>query len=175
MTAFLKRIIILSLCIVLVGGCTPTKKEAVQNTEKDITAIFKDKPKSANEKTEYFTFHKPSTLTISQKGKHNIIFQDHDKNVYILFVNPKEKKSSELNYQSVKKHMKSDDVLKSFHVGNTFVYVYVKPIKNEEVELVVAAGGIKMSTKTTLKQMTDQAEMMAEVILSVKIKANKKG
>lgn len=175
MTAFFKRIIILVLCICFVSACTPSKKEAAQGSEKAITNVFKSKQKPKNAEATHFTYYKPSNLKISQKGEHNLIFKDQDKNVYILFVNPKENEKSELNYKTARLEKKQNDILKSFHVGDTLLYISIRPIKDKKVELIVDAGGVKMTTQTSLDQVKENAKMMAQVIQSVKIiKDNKK-
>ena len=172
MTTFFKKVIILLSCLFLLCACTPSKEEAVKDTTNAITTTFKEKPAEANEKAKHFSYYKPDALQISQNGEHNIIFQDRDDNVFILFVNPKENSRSQLNYQTIVKEKHNRDMLKSFHVGDYFIFVYVKPIKDKDFELVVDAGGVKMSTKTTLNHLEDEAKMMAKVIRSVQVNKN---
>jgi len=171
MTAFIKRIIIIGFCIVFVSGCATSQKEAVQDSQKAVTTIFRDKIHNANAQADHFTYYKPSTLTISQKGEHNIIFHDFNENIYILFVNPVEDKLSKMNYEAALRDKNKGDTLKQFKAGNTFLYIYVKPLKGDKkVELVVDGGGVKMSTKTTLDHLVEKSKIMAEMIHSVKIK-----
>lgn len=172
MTAFLKKVIILLLCLVLLCACTPSKEKAVKDTTNAITSMFKEKPIEANEKTKHFSYYKPAAFKISQNGEQNIIFQDREDNVFILFVNPNENSKSQLNYQTIMNEKHKRDLLKSFHVGDHFIFVYVKPIKDKDYELVVGAGGVKMSTKTTLYHLEDEAKMMAKIIRSVHVNRN---
>lgn len=165
----LKKGPILLICLALLAACSQSKSEAWNNTISVVKEVVKNKPVAANAEVFQFKYYKPSDYSIKKQSKNNIVFTE-DETTYILFVNPNKEVGSQLHYERAKKEKTKQDLLKSFETESSFVYVYLKKLKEEHYKLVISEDNVVMKAKTTLDNLADRAEEMARVVHSIRMK-----
>ncbi|WP_085523073.1 hypothetical protein [Tuberibacillus sp. Marseille-P3662] len=166
-----RGLMITCLFVVLtaLSACSPSKDEAWNEAVSNVKEVLEEAPKDTNKDRENFSYYKPETFSITEKTQSNIVFE-YDDQTYILFVNPNENRESRLGYQSVKQKMDKADRLQAIETGDDFGYININMEKDKRPELIVSTGGVKMTTRTDLDHLAEDAKTMMKVVHSIQLK-----
>jgi hypothetical protein len=162
----LKWLFIALSCILVLTGCT-TKGQALTAVQKSVQHQYHQQANIANQTTKSFLFFQPKGFMVDSKGTHSIVFKDKKGNLYILFVNSLEGKTSQVNYKNDLASLKRGAVKRTFNDQGSFNYIILSPSVNKQYELIIGCGGIKMSTKTTLENAQTASKNMSTIIKSI--------
>ncbi|WP_456277957.1 hypothetical protein [Bacillus sp. AK128] len=161
-----KLIYIAFACFLLVG-CASIE-ERLAETETATTEAFEAGPRGVNMEEDEFTYYLPSSVERESSEEFNIILTEGDQ-TYILFVNPLEEKTSKIVYES---SLSTAEYLlnKTYENEESFGFINVLPLEDEQYEIVVGVGGTKITTVTEEKNIAESAEKMMLIVNSVRLK-----
>ena len=153
----------LLLTVGLLTGCASVE-DVSKETVTSVETAFKAQPEKTNSENGEVSFYLPSTMKIEKKDENNVILQKGNQ-TFILFVNPIEERSSDVEYKSI--------AAEKFAVDETYTdnerYGYVKAFEIEDklYLVTVGIGGIKMTTEVKLAEMSESASEMMKIVSSV--------
>lgn len=159
------KVLFLTLLLIvgLLSGCASVE-DVSKETVTSVETAFNAQPEKPNSENGEVSFYLPSTMKIEKKDENNIILQKENQ-TFILFVNPKEEQTSDVEYKSID--------AEKFAVDHTYTdkerYGYVKAFEIEDKQYLVTVGigGIKMTTEMKLGEMSETASEMMKIVSSV--------
>jgi nitrous oxide reductase accessory protein NosL len=160
--------IVLFFLVLILAGCNTSIDEEKEQTAQTVEDTFKNTNKNAKEKAGNLSFYLPFGAKIEKESKNNVIISKGS-DTFILFTNPEEDQNSKLLYSmaiSDEKNIVQND---SFKEDDRLGYYVIKKLPDsKEYELIVGVGGTKLTTQSSLEDLSDHAEMMMEIADSVK-------
>lgn len=166
MKRLLKGALLLVVSVLLLSACSANVKEEQKATDEKVIGALESTPKEAKEKNEDIQFHLPFGFEIKEKLQNNILLKNGSK-TYILFYNPHEGPESEVVYNATL-NAKKFDFKKTYKRDGKFGYLLIRELEENQQEVTVGIGGVKMTTETKTKSMKNDAEMMMQIVKSVK-------
>ncbi|WP_010678460.1 hypothetical protein [Bacillus timonensis] len=162
----MRKVLIVTLLVLvgLLSGCASIEDES-KETVSSVETAFNAQPEKTNSENDGISFYLPSTMKIEEKVENNVILQKGDQ-TFILFVNPNEKRTSEVLYEAV--DAKEFEVDKTYTDKERFGYVKVFEIEDNQYLVTVGIGGIKMTTETKVSDISESAGEMMKIVSSVK-------
>ncbi|KAB2338872.1 hypothetical protein F7731_04805 [Cytobacillus depressus] len=161
--------LLLLIVVLLLSACSASLKEEQTAAKDAIGEVFQTDPKESNHENEDIAFYLPFGFEVKEDTPNNILIKNGSK-TYILFYNPNEGPESKVIYEAT---LKQNDY--EFKETNTtkdgdFSYLLINHIDNNLNELTVGIGGVKITGQVKTKSLAADAEKMAEIIQSVKMK-----
>ncbi len=157
----------LVMCIgVFLVACT-TKGHVANQIVDSMKKEWGHPPIKTNHEAKSFSYYLPSTYKVQSTGQSNIIFRDHSGHLYILFVNGNEGPKSQVNYKNDQNALNKSDVHQTMSDTHSFSYVIIRKLEKDQYELIVDRGGVKVSTKASLAELTKLAPNMEKIVHSV--------
>jgi hypothetical protein len=171
MYKIIKSIPTILFTIILLSACGNISFEKQSNlTEKAVKNTFNSKTvNKPNYHSGKFSFYLPFGYEVKNKYPNNIIIKNGSK-TYILFINPKEKSSSDVVYKATAAKYKKPEMNKTFKSNNKFGYLLIHQLPNDKNELTIGVGGSKMTTQTLTGSLEEESKMMMKIVKSVKVK-----
>ncbi|WP_017756156.1 hypothetical protein [Calidifontibacillus oryziterrae] len=163
-----KPLFVVLLSISLLMGCGVTKEEAINESIEVAEDTFNEAKPAYNETIYGIRFSLPEDFKIISESESNIILAK-GRQEFILFVNPQEALDSEAAFQALEK-AKGEKIIESFKRGERFGYFSAAPLEDNEYELIVGIGGVKLTTKTKISDMVEHTKAMMEIANSVEYK-----
>jgi hypothetical protein len=159
------------LCITALfylSGCSASFDKEETETMDVAENAFKEDAKKPNNETEEIEYYLPFGFEVEDESPNNIILKNGSK-TYILFYNPIEGQDSEIVYQSTIEQEKydTDKVIKQ---DNKYGYLLIRKIDDKLNELTVGVGGMKITTETKTRSLSSEADMMIDIVNSIKLK-----
>jgi hypothetical protein len=167
MKRLLKGALLLVVAVLLLSACSANVKEEQKATQEKVVGAFDSPSKKAKEKNADIQFYLPFGFEIKEKSENNILLKNGSK-TYILFYNPHEGSGSEVVFNATLNANKFD-YKKTYKQDEKFGYLLIRELDEDQQELTVGIGGVKMTTETKTKSMKNDAEMMMQIVNSVKI------
>jgi len=167
MKRLFKRALVLIVSALLLSACSANVKEEQKTTNEKVVTALTSSPKKAKEKNNDIKFYMPFGFEIKEKSENNIILKNGSK-TYILFYNPQEGQESKVVYNATLNANKYD-YKKTYKQDGKFGYLLIRKLDDERQEVTVGIGGVKMTTETKTKSMKNDAEMMMQIVNSVKV------
>jgi hypothetical protein len=163
------KLFMLLTALLYIAGCSVSEREAIDSTNNAVEKTFLAPPKDADQKATVFQYYLPKGFTVESENENNVLLTTNHY-TYILFVNPFEPLSSQVVYDSTKAGISGDNILKRTYEDEhgRFGYVIINPLKERMYEISVGIGGVKMTTQTKKGDLAEQAEVMMEIVRSVK-------
>lgn len=156
---------LLIMSTVLYGCGTLSEEDAVQNAVNSAEGIFtSEEDIETNEQTQDFHFYLPEDLEIEEESKNNIILSDENEH-YIVFYNNLESPTSKLNYESAKDSKSL--AYESFEDESKFGYLQITPGTDENYQMQVGIGGVKITTYTTKSDLEEIAKELMKIARSI--------
>jgi len=157
---------ILTAVLILASCSNASIKEEQKIAEANVMKVFKGKGKKPNTEAEGLNFYMPTGVSIEDTKQSNVILK-RDSKVYILFYNPNESAKSEVVYQSTVSDTEKYRINKTFTHDNRLGYFVVRDTGEDEYEIVVGVGGVKLTTQTDADEIAFDAELMMEIASSI--------
>ena len=160
------------LLLLALSGCNQSIDEQIANGFQLTETVFAEKPEKHTDTVGNIRLYLPSKYNIEDSSDKYNILVSKGKQSYILFINDREEPDSKLYYKLLKEES-SKKILaeQTYEKENAFGFSTVSKTKNqEEFELVVSSGGVKMTTISPMKDVEDNLHEMTKIAHSVKIK-----
>ncbi|GAA0484615.1 hypothetical protein GCM10008986_07390 [Salinibacillus aidingensis] len=163
-------LILVSLGSVLfLSGCLLSEEKALENAAQAAEESFNSESAEPNQKIDVISLHLPDDVKIEGSSNNNVFLKQGDQQ-YLLFYNQFEGAESRHLFDGIK--AREDSLLQeSFEADSRFGYIAVFPnSKEEQYELQVGIGGVKITTMTTKEELENKAAEMMDIVNSVDMK-----
>lgn len=162
--------ILISFTIIVMAGCSQSVEEQIHAGVDNAETIFSSEPTAINKTIGHIELYIPKGYGIEKgidESNYTIV---HGKDSYILFVNPNETEDSELHYTILKDDPKTDVLYdKSFKTEGVFGFSAVVNKPEEQYELIVSVGGVKLTTIADDKKLDEKLQEMMRIVQSVNV------
>lgn len=166
-TSFLFVAVALSLLALLSSCQSRPEEEVMAVVEKTAKEIFDSKDKvEINQELEYFSLYLPKKMQVEEATENNLILTD-GKQSYFIFYNNLEAPTSELNFDHIEQEDKDILLIQSFKDSHKFGYVQVRSDEEDEYELQIGIGGVKITTYTEKSKVINHTEEIMKVARSI--------
>ncbi|UTW68840.1 hypothetical protein KHA80_15920 [Anaerobacillus sp. HL2] len=143
-----------------------TKEEAVDIAKESFETGIKTSPKEPNQETEQFSYYLPGGLSIEEVAENNLILSKGDQ-LYLIFSNPVEEPSSQVNYDQDQLVEENSIVNETREIDGAFNYILVSPHEEDLYKVIVGTGAKKGTTITDLDNIKNSVETILTIIKSV--------
>lgn len=167
MRKFIRSIGLVAIGVFLLGACSSSFSEDKTKAKEEVESAFSNKPEKADNSTKDIEYHLPFAMEIKEESPNNILLKNGSR-TYILFYNQLETEDSKVVYDSTLKQQKKWDVNETFNHDGKFGYMLVKKLKEDQFQLIIGIGGVKLTTETD--NIKKDAGTMMEIANSVKVK-----
>ncbi len=152
------------------SGCGMTLDEQVNEGIANAQAAFNQEPVTANIQQEHLSLYLPESFNIEMTEDTSNYLLKSDDQQYILFINENESLTSKLNYDLLVQNREESLVnIETIEGEKEFGFVAVSEYSEEQYELIVSIGGVKLSTVTNDKKIDSKLEEMMAIVRSVEI------
>ena len=167
MTRNWMRLLIASLAVILLAGCSSFEEQTSDGLE-NAKIAFQGDAEKPNEKVNDINIFIPNGFSIEEESNETNIILSKGKDSYILFINPNELPSSQLYYDL----MTSDSNLKvieekTFEQNGRFGFAAIIENSEEKYELITSIGGIKLTTISEQQDVANNLEKMMLIVRSI--------
>lgn len=161
------RLLIASLVVILLAGCSSLEEQTVDGLE-NAKVAFQDDAEKPNEKVNDMNIFIPSGFSIEEESDETNIILSKGDDSFILFINPNELQSSQLYYDL----MMADSNLevldkKTFEQNGRFGFAAIIENSEEKYELITSIGGIKLTTISEQQDIANNLENMMLIVRSI--------
>lgn len=161
------RLLIASLVVILLAGCSSLEEQTVDGLE-NAKVAFQDDAEKPNEKVNDMNIFIPSGFSIEEESDETNIILSKGDDSFILFINPNELQSSQLYYDL----MMADSNLevldkKTFEQNGRFGFAAIIENSEEKYELITSIGGIKLTTISEQQDIANNLEKMMLIVRSI--------
>ncbi|MDC3415079.1 hypothetical protein NC797_16370 [Aquibacillus sp. 3ASR75-11] len=171
MQKLVTKLFLMTMILIVTACSFESEDETLKDVKKVTETEFSSTGVEPNTELEQFSIYIPNNLEIVEKGKSNLILEEGDQS-YVVFNNVFEDRASELNYKTASV-AENPNLLESFTDDGRFGYVRIIKTDEEEYELQVGIGGIKITTYSPLGSLESDAEMMMKIANSITNTSNK--
>ncbi|MBP1947839.1 hypothetical protein [Virgibacillus litoralis] len=157
------------LFLVTLTACSmQTEEEAIKDAKESAKKIFNSDEKiETNHKLDSFSMYLPNSLEVKEEDENNVILKDGDQ-TFIVFYNNLEDPLSKLSYNSAAAKSDKALLLETFEDKNKFGYMRIIPHNQEEdYELQIGVGGVKITTYTSRRNLSDDSEELMKIAQSI--------
>ncbi len=169
MSRIWKYLLLVIITTLLLAGCGRTVEERAKDGIKSAKEAFMLNDKKSNEDVEGIKLYKPAGFTINESTEAQNIVLMKNKEPFILFINPNEKKDSELFYELMNSDQGKKVISKkTFSHKGVFGFAAVVDIGDDQYELITSVGGAKLTTLTKKKNIEENMTKMMEIVRSIK-------
>lgn len=153
---------------VFLAGCMATPEEQIAGGLEDVREAFEQEPEEANETADKTNLYLPGGYTIEEPSdEHNIIITKGGDS-YVLFINPNESIGSRFFYDLQKANPDQQWIAdETFEQDGRFGFATVRGIADDQVEIVVSAGGVKMTTISEETEIANNMDWMMKTVRSI--------
>ncbi|KGX89411.1 hypothetical protein N781_09170 [Pontibacillus halophilus JSM 076056 = DSM 19796] len=178
-----KWLLVLVVIVLVAGGMLysagylKTGKQAAKAAEASAEQVFYSDHVETNESLEHVSLYVPEHMEVSKEQPNNIQLNSNGQK-YLVFYNPYEQLTSDTFYESAK--AEDELLIQSFQSDEAtdkastdrFGYIRVLALE-DDYELQVSVGGVKMTTVTEKHKLDEDAKDMMEVVLSIAYETSK--
>lgn len=161
-----KKIVGSLFLIILIVGCSKSEEKVLEEADETAKRIFtQEEFVEVNYTDDSLSFYLPQYLHIVDQDENNIILEGKD-NKYVIFINNLEDSTSQLHFES----LRNEDALliKSYEREDIFGYIQILEMtEDDQYELQIGIGGVKITTYTTLKEIVKETEELMKTAKSI--------
>lgn len=160
----------ISVVVVILTGCGKTVEEQITEGVTSTATVFEAQSVEPTTTIGKIKVYLPSGYKVEEgTNEMNYIFTK-GKDSFILFVNTIEAEDSRLHYDILVNDSKLNIIKEqTFEFEDVFGFTAVIEHSEEQYELVVSSGGIKMTTMSADKNIDEKLVDMMEIVRSVKV------
>ncbi|MBT2569038.1 hypothetical protein J7I83_00300 [Planococcus sp. ISL-110] len=152
----------------ILAGCTATPEEQVVQGVSNAHTAFEAQPERANETVGQTDLYVPNGYKIEEPsdGFNSLITRGSDS--FALLINPNERATSTFFYEL--QTVDSEQLWvadETFQQNGRFGFATIKEIAEDRLELVVSAGGAKMTTVTKESDIPKNMDWMMKTVRSI--------
>ena len=159
-----KSIRILCVAACITTGCSNENhsNEAKESAE----SVFLEESLKPDYQTNTIELYLPDDFIVAEESENNFILEKNG-NPYILFVNPHENRKSRTLYDTVKQLNDKAVDLANFEDQESFGFIAIRDLNENKYEISVGVGGVKLTTETSEKKLSDEAAQMMAIVDSI--------
>ncbi|MGO4888757.1 hypothetical protein ACJ2A9_13425 [Anaerobacillus sp. MEB173] len=157
------------LMLMFVAGCSVSKEEMIEETKNTFIEGFHQERVEANEETAEIHYFLPSSFSVSDVSENNVIFEKGNQ-PFLLFYNPAEGLDSQVNMERDLEFKEEALLFETIDSEGRFGYIMVVPEESDQYTLVIGVGGMKITTMSSLSDLSASAKDMIEVLNSISYK-----
>ena len=166
-----KPLLLASTLMLFLAGCNAPVDEQIEKGLMNAENTFTSEAKETTDEVGDIQVYMPRGYTI-EKGSvdmNYVVTKGDDQ--YILFVNTIEQEDSQLHYDNLMAKQ-GDKIIQEQTYMNDGVFGFTAVVEHTEnqFELVVSNGGMKMTTMSADKKIDQKLQAMMEIVRSVKVK-----
>lgn len=152
----------------VLSGCLALPEERIADGVAKVAAAFEDKPVETNESSDGTELYVPRSYTIEEPSDKQNIMITKGSDSYALFINPNEAADSTLFYDLQKANPEQQWVAdETFEQSGRFGFTTVREIAEDRYELVVSAGGVKLTTISEERDIEKNMDWMMKTVRSI--------
>lgn len=118
-----------------------------------------------NYESEQVELYIPNGSKVVEEIDYNLVIEDKGQ-VFLLFFNPFEQTNSRVHYDLDIDFKDEALLFETYEKEDLFSYFFILEEENE-LNVVIALGGAKISTKTTASMLTSSVNMMLDMLQSL--------
>ncbi|ALS79121.1 hypothetical protein ACQKDB_01170 [Planococcus kocurii] len=163
-----RRVFMLAVLLGLLSGCAVAPEEQVLQGVSNARDAFQAKPENPNEMVGQVDLFVPNDYVIEETADEFNRLITNGKNSFALVINPNEKATSTFFYDLQK--VDSDQqwlVDETFQQNGRFGFTTVKEVAENQLELVVSAGGVSLTTTTNENELPKNMDWMMKTVRSI--------
>lgn len=163
------RILLIPLALVLVlVGCASPEEQAAEGV-RQAAAQLEESPEEPNEKIGDYSVFLPGGYTVEAGSEAPNILLEKDNDTYVLFINENEPATSRLYYDLLVSDPSKEIVEEETNeLSDQFGFAAVVEQSDEQFELIVSRGGVKLSTVTDDGSIDKKLNEMMQIVHSFK-------
>lgn len=152
----------------VLSGCLALPEERIADGVAKVAAAFEDEPVETNESSDGTELYVPRSYTIEEPSNKQNIMITKGSDSYALFINPNEAADSTLFYDLQKANPEQQWVAdETFEQSGRFGFTTVREIAEDRYELVVSAGGVKLTTISEERDIEKNMDWMMKTVRSI--------
>ncbi len=156
--------------IFFLAACGASIEKEKVKAEDRAEKAFNADPEAANEEVQVLHFYLPTDMSVKSDKPNNIILEKKD-HPYIFFYNQNEPNNSQALYDNMVNEEEGAFIVnKTFSDQNRFGYLMITGIDEETFEVTAGIGGMKVTTESKTKNVSDDAETMMKIVASASLK-----
>lgn len=169
MTRKWMRMIVASLTVILLVGCSSVEEQAADGME-HAKEVFQGDAEKPNEEIANVKVFLPSGFKVEDDTDKNNILLAKGKESYILFINPNELPSSQLYYDLMIADTNLNIIEKNtFEQNGRFGFAAIIESSQDNYELITSIGGIKLSTISKEQNIDSNLKKMMTIVRSISL------
>ncbi|AYC29881.1 hypothetical protein [Paenisporosarcina cavernae] len=154
----------------VLSGCSASIDEQAENGFQDAKDKMESAPKDPNEKVDDVSFYLPGGFLVQEESDETNIVLKQGQDSYVLFINPNEANDSHLFYDLLQAEKKEVIVAEeTFESNGNFGFVAILPSGEDQYEIMVSIGGVKMTTISDKSDVQTSIGTMMEIVRSVEM------
>ncbi|WP_342528817.1 hypothetical protein MKY84_06860 [Chryseomicrobium sp. FSL W7-1435] len=163
------RFLLIPLALVLIlTACATPEEQAVEGVHK-AAKLLEETPEQPNEKIGDYSVFLPGGFTVEAGSNAPNILLQNNNDTYVLFINENEPATSRLYYDLLESDPSKEIVEQATNeLSDQFGFAAVVKHSEEQFELIVSRGGIKLSTVTNDSSLDKKLTDMMQVVHSFK-------
>lgn len=156
------------LSLFLLAGCMATPEERLAEGLSVTRTAFEKEPPETNKTAGQTELYLPGGYDIEEPSdEHNIIITKGS-NSYVLFINPNEAADSKFFYDLQKANAEMEWIAdETFEQKGRFGFTTLRAIADDRIEVIVSAGGVKMTTISEESNVPGNMEWMMKTARSI--------
>ncbi|MCM3611514.1 hypothetical protein M4S82_09595 [Planococcus sp. MERTA32b] len=156
------------LSLFLLAGCMATPEERLAEGLSETRTAFEQEPPETNETAGQTELYLPGGYDIEEPSDENNIIITRGSDSYVLFINPNEAADSRLFYDLQKANDEVEWIAdETFEQNGRFGFTTLRAIAEDWIEIVVSAGGVKMTAISEESDVPDNMEWMMKTVRSI--------
>lgn len=156
------------LSLFLLAGCMATPEERLAEGLSETRTAFEEEPPETNETAGQTDLYLPGGYDIEEPSDENNIIITKGSDSYVLFINPNEAADSKFFYDLQKANDEVEWIAdETFEQNGRFGFTTLRAIAEDRVEIVVSAGGVKMTAISEESDVPDNMEWMMKTVRSI--------
>lgn len=151
-------------CILLVG-CTVTKEEVLELSNDAFIISSEQEPFEPNTNEADVDFYLPRGFEIVEETEYNILLQSGEQ-LFVLFHQPSEPRTSKIHLERDKEYQDASLLFETIENEEKVAYLIITEEEKDQVHIITAVGGAKISTLSTYDSLEDNVEAMTQIVQS---------
>ncbi|SEQ37123.1 hypothetical protein [Piscibacillus halophilus] len=167
-----KKVLLVFLTLplfILLTGCLDSEEDVLEESNTLVKDVFlSDEVLDKNFELNRLEMYKPDSLEFSEARDQNLIFYENSQ-PFILFINELEAPNSKWYYNELQE--KDDELhLRTFETDDEFAYFSAEEKEDDQFEVQVGIGGVKMATLTNISDLKEDVQEMMKMVKSIEKK-----
>lgn len=157
-----------ALSVFLLAGCMGTPEERLAEGLSETRMAFEEEPPETNETAGATELYLPGGYDVEEPVDENNVIITKGSDSFVLFINPNEASDSKFFYDLQKANEQQEWVAdETFEQNGRFGFATLRAIAEDRFEVVVSAGGVKMTTISEESGVPGNMEWMMKTVRSI--------